>query len=291
MVNGINIDPKEKDMEICPQCVEGKQAKLPHIQRHVRAKRPLQLVHSDLFGPINPDSYDGKRYILTFIDDYSHFTVAYPLKAKSEVFHYFKIFEAMATAHFNVKVSRFRCDNGREYVSTDIKEFFEERGIQFEFTIRYTPQQNGVAERMNRTITERARCMLLDSKLGKSLWTEAVLSAVYVINRSPTDALNNMVPAEVWYGDKPNLEKLRVFGCLAYLHLPKVLVGGKFESKTKKCFFVGYCTNGYRLWSPDDKKLLFGRDIIFDETKFMCTTRNESEGVMSQGITCQECAI
>lgn len=105
----------------------------------------------------------------------------------------------MATAHFNLKLSRFRCDNGREYILKEIKEYFESKRIQFEFTIRYTPQQNGVAERMNRTILEKARCMLVNSKLGKTFWPEAVrfikYTAVYLINRSPMSSLNGQLPA------------------------------------------------------------------------------------------------
>lgn len=95
------------------------------------------------------------------------------------------MFEAMATAHFNMKISRFRCDNGYEYISSEIKQVFESRGIQFKFTIRYTQQQNGIAERMNCTILQKARCMLLNSKLEKVFWSEAVQTAIYLINRSP----------------------------------------------------------------------------------------------------------
>jgi transposase InsO family protein len=168
--------------------VEGKQTKLPHTQERKRAHRPLELIHSNLFGPVNPQSYDGKRFVLSFIDDNTHFTVVYLLKSKSEVSQCFKKYEAMATAHFGLKISRFRCDNGGEYISSELKEMFEEKGIQFEFTIHYTPQQNGVAERMNRTIVEKARCMLLESGLKKGFWTESVLTAVYLINRSPTAA-------------------------------------------------------------------------------------------------------
>ena len=264
-----NLDFSEKLESLCQYCVEGKQTQKPHNQHRIRAKRPLQLVHSDLFGHINTNSYDCKKYVLTFIDDFTHFTVVYALKAKSEVLRYFKLYESTATAHFNVRLSRFRCDNGREYISNDMKNYFEAQGIQYEFTIRYTPQQNGVAERMNRTIIDKARCMLLNSKLSKGFWTEAVLAAVYLINRSPTNALKEKVPAEMWYDEKPNLEKLRIFGCIAYLHIPKELIGGKFESRSKKCFMMGYCINGYRLWCPEDKKNFLGRDIVFDESKFL----------------------
>ena len=218
--------------------MEGKQTKLPHDQHHTRAIRPLQLVHSDLMGPIKPTSYDGKKYIITFIDDYTHFTAGYIMENKSDVFEYFKIYEAMSTAHFNCKISRFHCDDGIEYISDKIAKFFQVKEIQYEFTKRYTPQQNGVAERMNRNICEKARCLILNSKFGKEFWSEAVLTDVYLINRMPTAALKEGVPATIWYGEKTKMKKIKVFGCLAYLHLPKELVTGKFDSRIKKCFMV-----------------------------------------------------
>lgn len=124
----------------------------------------------------------------------SHFACSYILGSKTKVLH-FKMYEAMATAHFNVKISRFRGDNGREYLSTEMKDYFEQRGIQYECTIRYSPQQNGVSERLNRTILDKARCILLNCNLGKIFWSDAVQVAVYLINRSPTTALNGKLSA------------------------------------------------------------------------------------------------
>lgn len=277
---GVKIDVTSTS-GVCDVCIEGKQAKLPHNNPRQRATRPLQLIHSDLFGPVSPASFDGKRYLLTFIDDFTHFTVAYPLEAKSEVPKYFKIFEAMSTAHFNSKISRFRCDNGREYISNEIKSHFEERGIQFEFTIRYTPQQNGVAERMNRTIIERARCMILKSKLEKTFWAEAAMTAVYLINRSPTSSLGGKLPATEWFGNRQDLKKLRIFGCIAFLKIPAEIVKGKFDSRSKRCYMVGYCKNGYKLWSPDDRKIIYGRDVVFDEKRF-CFEGSKCEDWLSK---------
>ena len=266
LVDGILVN-LDQNPRICSVCVEGKQTRLAHVQSRTRATRPLQLVHSDLMGPIQTEAYNGKRYVLTFIDDYTHFVVVYLLNAKSEVFERFKEYEAMVNSHFERKISRFRCDNGREYLSSEMIKYFKNRGIQYELTIRYTPQQNGVAERMNRTLMEKARCMLLGSKMEKYLWTEAILTAAYLINRSPTLALKDQVPAELWYGKKPNLNKLRVFGCIAYLRLPNELIKGKLDSRTRTCFMLGYCSNGYRLWCSEEKRVVFGRDITFDETK------------------------
>lgn len=243
MVDGFGSCKAGSGTQVCTTCIQGKQTKLPHNQERRSAKRPLELVHSDLCGPVNPQSYDGKRYVVTFIDDFTHFAVVYNLSKKSETFQAFKMFEAMATAHFGKKISRFRCDNGREYLSTEMKRHFEEKGIQWEFTIRHTPQQNGVAEWMNRTILEKARCMLLGSCLRKAYWSEAVLAAAYLINRTPTNALSNEVLVELWFGGRPNPKKLRVFGCRAYLKLPSALVKGKFDSRTIKCHLLGYCAN------------------------------------------------
>lgn len=104
----------------------------------------------------------------------------------------------MATAHFDSRISRFRYDNDREYISVEFKTECEKKGIRIKYTIPYTPQQNGVAERMNRTIIEWARCLILNSRLGKRFWTEAVLTAIYLLNRlSPTEALKDTVPVEL----------------------------------------------------------------------------------------------
>jgi len=261
-VDGMKLDASTIPSEKCSDCVESKQSQLPYNQSRKRATRPLELIHSDLCGPITPESFDGKKYVLTFIDDYTHFTIAYALESKSEVTHYMKMFHAMTTAHFNVKISRFRCDNGREYMSSELREFFEQQGIQFEFTIRYTPQQNGVSERMNRTLIEKARYMIFHCKLNKTFWSEAVRTAVYLVNRSPTSALEGKIPAALWYNKKPNVNKLRVFGCIAYLLVPKELRTGKFDSKSLKCYFTGYCLVPGRKENYHRKKCYFLRRKI-----------------------------
>jgi hypothetical protein len=180
--------------------------------------------------------------------------IPYVQKLKSLVF--FRKYEAMATAHFNLKISRFRSDNGREYIMNALMEHFEKQGIQMECTVLYTPEQNGVAERLNRTIVEKARCMLLSSNLPKSFWTEAVTTTAFLINRSPTAALENCTPAEKWFGFKPNLKKVRIFGCLVYQHIPKQLNTRKFDTRTRKCILLGYAPNGYRLWLLEEQKIV-----------------------------------
>ena len=153
-------------------------------------------------------------------------------------------------------------------MSKEIQTYFNKKGIQVEYTIPYSPMQNGVSERMNRTIMEKVRCMLLSAGLPKMLWSEALMAANFLINRSPTRSLRNKVPAELWFDEKQDVSKIRVFGCKAFLRIPDEKINDKLDSRSIKCYMVGYCPNGYRLWCPVRKKIFRSRDVIFDEESF-----------------------
>lgn len=247
-------------------CLSGKQARQPFGSGEgQRSSRILELVHSDVSGPYTPGTYDRKRFFVTFIDDFSHFTVVYLLKSKDEVLECFQEYNAKFTAHFGVKIARIRCDNGGEYTSKAFRTFCRGEGISMEFTAPYTPQQNGVAERMNRTLLDKARSMVFDAGLPKSLWGEAVLTAAYLSNRSPSSALDvQKTPYEVWYNRKPDIDNLRVFGAFAHTHVPKQC-RGKLDPRSEKNYMVGYASNGYRIWDPRRRKVFVSRDVIFDE--------------------------
>ena len=164
------------------------------------------------------------------------------------------------------KIKTLRSDNGGEYTSTEFTSFLTKEGIKHELTIPHTPQQNGVAERLNRTLIEGVRTMLADSKLPHRFWAEALSTAVYLRNRSPTKALEGVTPYEAWSGTKPNVSSLRVFGCSAYAHVPKA-ERRKLDSKTRKCVLLGYGANqkGYRLYDLGHMKVIHSRDVVFDE--------------------------
>ncbi|GJQ73083.1 hypothetical protein Trydic_g1713 [Trypoxylus dichotomus] len=253
MVTGMNIlnSKYESDCEIC---ILGKMTKLPHKDTRKRAKKPLELVHSDVCGPITPVSWNGGMYFVTFTDDYTHFNQTFILQRKSEVFEKFKAYEATATNHFGRRILRLRCDNGKAYLSDNFKHFCEEKGISLELTVPYTPEQNGVSARMNRTLLEKARTMMLGTNLPKNLWNEAILAAVYLLNRSLTSALGNTTPAELWHGEKRNISKFRVFGCTAYLHTSKDL-RTKFDPKCKRLVMIGYMNNRYKFWDQDHEEI------------------------------------
>jgi hypothetical protein len=141
-------------------------------------------------------------------------------------------------------------------------------------TTRYTPQQNGVAERKNQTIMNMARSLLKEKCLSNTFWAEAVACSVYLLNRSPTTSLKMKVPQEAWSGTKLNVAHLRTFGCIAYTHIPSEL-RKKLDDRSEKCIFTGYneTSKAYRLYNPISKKLILSRDVKFLENQFW----NESE--------------
>ena len=276
VVDGMKTcNEKEENIDDCESCALGKMHRLPHPkQSENRANKILEMVHTDLCGPMQIESVGGSRYLLTFIDDYSRYTVVYLLKRKSEVTSKFKEFVMlMENNSHQIKklnvINSVRSDNGGEYRSDEFKKYCSEKGISQQFTNPYCPQQNGVSERLNRTIVESARSMLCHAKLPLKFWAEAVNTVVYLRNRSPTSALNGRTPFEYWFNRKPDVSNLRVFGCICYVHIPDAL-RKKLDPKSYKAIFVGYPsdTKGYKVYNVNSGKFCRSRNIIFSENKF-----------------------
>lgn len=268
MVNGLSPTKNLSRSEIvCEPCVVGKQTRKPFsVREGKRSSRVLEVVHSDVCGPVTPIGRGGEQYFVTFIDDWSHFVMLFPMKTKDEVIEWFRYYEALVTAKFGVRISRLKCDNGGEYRNKVFESFCRERGIQIEWTVPYTPEQNGTSERMNRTVVERARAMLEDSKIDKSFWVQAVQTAGYLVNRCPTNAIDeDKTPFECWEGKKPDVSRLRAFGSTVYVHVPKER-RKKLDAKAWKGVFVGYSPNGYRVWNPDTDTIVAARDVDFVES-------------------------
>ena len=278
MVEGLSCgDTDETSCGNCAPCALGKQHRIPFPRgKAKRANELLELVHSDLCGPMSVDSIGGGKYFLTFIDDKSRWTKVYILKSKSEVFETFREYKAEVENQTGKKIKTLRSDNGTEYVNHAMINYLKLHGIRFEKTVPYTPEQNGVAERSNRTVVEKARCMLEESNLDRSYWAEAVNTAVYLKNRSPTIAVSNVTPEESWTGRKPDVSNLRIFGCKAFAHVPKAN-RRKLDPKSTECVFVGYCetSKGYRLIDKNTKKLIVSRDVIFFESAGAALSESE----------------
>ncbi|KAL0387812.1 UNVERIFIED_CONTAM: Retrovirus-related Pol polyprotein from transposon TNT 1-94 [Sesamum radiatum] len=200
----------------CEACLQGKQHKKPFPSgTSWRAKAVLELIHTDVCGPMRTPSHEQNRYFILFIDDYSRMTWVYFMREKSEVFKVFKKFKNLVEKQSGRSIKVLRSDRGKEYNNSEFNKFCEEEGIEHQTTVSYNPQQNGVSERKNRTVMEMARSMLQEKHLPKAFWAEAVYTAVYLLNRCPTKAVQNMTPIEAWSGKKPSAKHLRVFGVSA----------------------------------------------------------------------------
>ena len=241
-VEGISCSSGEVNRE-CEACAQGKMDRIPFPKKSEKeTHQPRHLVHSDLCGPMNVDSVGGSKYVLTLTDDYTRYVTAYFIKSKSDV------------------VSKFV-----EYVT------MMEKGIAHQLTNPYTPEQNGVSERLNRTLVESARSMLIYAKMPLKFWAEAVNTAhVYNLhNRSPTSALKDKTPFERWFGKKPNVSNLKVFGSVCFVHTPDHL-RKKLDPKSHKAIFVTHPleSKGYKVYDVDAKRFTRCRDIVFHENKF-----------------------
>ena len=281
----VGIDSVKKDSNFqCEPCALGKMHRLPFPKRSLsRAKLIYETIHSDLCGPLQIDSVGGSRYILTFTDDYSRYTFVYFLQRKSEVLSYFKKFVNLVENNrqkikeLNV-INSIRSDNGGEYTSKDFDVFCTEKGISRQFTNPDCPEQNGVSERLNRTIIEGARSILYNAKLPLGFWAEAVSTVVYLRNRSPASSLNGRTPFELFNNRIPDVSNLRVFGSICYVHIPDGL-RKKLDPKSFKAIFVGYPseTKGYKVYNIESGKFTRCRNVIFHENKFHNFENQEEE--------------
>ncbi|KAJ9554092.1 hypothetical protein OSB04_018137 [Centaurea solstitialis] len=261
--------PLFKDMNtslICAGCQYGKSHRLPFQRSTNQAASMLQLVHSDLMGPIKTPSYSGFQYAMILVDDFSRFTWVYFLREKSESFSKFTQFKQQVEHEFGQKIKCLRTDNGGEYMSKEFLAYCEKEGIRRQLTCPNTPQQNGVAERKLAHLTSVCLSWLHAKNLPKELWAEAMSCACYVVNRLPSWLGKEATPFELAYHEKPDVSDFRVFGSLCYVHVPK---GSrtKLDPKAQKCVFVGYDSRrkGWRCMDPETKQFIVSRDVVFDE--------------------------
>ena len=270
LASGIKLSATS-ELSFCEGCVEGKMQRKPFEPlTRKQSKKKLELVHSDVCGPLQVGSIGGSRYFVTCIDDYSRYVSVYFIKHKSEVFEKFKLFEAMVTKECGEPIMKLRTDNGGEYTSTGFQAYLASKMIEHQLTVPHSPQQNGVAERLNRSLMESARAMLSNANLPNNLWAEAIATAAYLRNRITTSANEEqLTPFEKWYDYKLNISHLRVFGGVAYCHVPGT-ERRKLVKKAQRMCFIGYSKNpkGYRLIDLSTDKVVTRRDVAFNETDF-----------------------
>ena len=193
---GVLKGMEKPSIEFCEHYIYGKRCRVQFHTSKSKSRNILDYVHSDVWGPTKQPSKGGSSYYVSFIDDYSRYTWVYFLKTKDQVFEKFKEWKALVENRTGQKVKMLRSDNGNEYNNGPFLQFCSQEGIARHWSVLGTPHQNGVAERFNRTVLERARCLILNAGLGKEWWAEAIVAAAYLMNRSPHASHDGKTPYE-----------------------------------------------------------------------------------------------
>ncbi|GJW85008.1 putative ribonuclease H-like domain-containing protein [Tanacetum coccineum] len=228
-----------------------------------------QIEHiTELWLPATKKATQGLLQGITQSNDFSRFSWVFFLGTKDETFYILRDFITFVENQLTKKVKAIRCDNGTEFKNSNLIELCGSKGIKRDYSVARTPQQNGVAERKNRTLIEAARTMLADSKLPTMFWTEAVSTACYVLNRVLVTRPHNKTPYELLSGKVPNISHLKPFGChVTILNTSDHL--GKFEGKADEGFLVGYSAHSkaYRVYNLSNKKIEETLNLRYMEDK------------------------
>src|SRR5664279_258896 len=269
-----------ESFETCEPCLMGKMTRTPFSGSMERATDLLEIIHTDVCGPMSVSARGGYRYFVTFTDDLSRYGYIYLMKHKSETFEKFKEFQSEVENHRNRKIKFLRSDRGGEYLSYEFGTHMKQCGIVSQLTPAGTPQRNGVSERRNRTLLDMVRSMMSLTDLPLSFWGHALETAAFTLNRAPSKSVET-TPYELWFGKKPKLSFLKVWGCDVYV---KKLQPDKLEPKAEKCVFIGYPkeTIGYTFYHRSEGRVFVAKNGSFLEKEFL------SKGVSSRKVELSE---
>ncbi|KAL5849177.1 hypothetical protein ACOSQ4_007190 [Xanthoceras sorbifolium] len=270
----------KKQEGVCGPCQLGKQTKGIHKKnKGTMSKRPLELLHMDLMGPMQTESLGGKRYIFVCVDDFSRFTWIDFLREKSDAFEKFKSLCIKLQNEKDLKIKniqRIRSDHGKEFENASFGNFCDNLGIFHEFSAPRTPQQNGVVERKNRVLQEMARVMLNSKKLPRNFWAEAVNTACYISNRVFLRPGTRQTPYELWKGKKPNISYFHTFGSKCYILNDRDQLG-KFDAKSDEGIFLGYSSNSraYRVFNSTTHTIMESSNVVVDDAGIVSNIDDE----------------
>ena len=276
-VSGIPDVVVPSPVPICSDCQKGKMPSRPFPPSSKRADKPLSMVHCDLVEfPV--ESYYRHRYVLTIIDDFSSFGALCLLRHKSDTSTVFQTWVSWAERQTNSLLLTVRSDRGGEFMARTFRSFLTQRGIEHQLSVVDHPQQNGRAERFNRTLLEKQNTMRLGSCLPKNLWNFAMEAAVHVYNRTPIRRTSWKTPQELFLGRKPDISYLKVFGSLAYVFIPKDQRKDKLTPKAEEMIFLGYetGTKGYR-FLRNKKSIYVATTATFVENVFPACSKEEEK--------------
>ena len=251
----------------CDACMSSKSHRLSYSNSLHQTSKPLEVIHSDLWGPSPVTSHLGNRYYVSFIDDYTKYTWLYPLKLKSDVLQVFIHFQKRIEINLNHKIVISQSDWGGEFQA--LTKHLKEQGISRRISCPHTPAQNGTVERKHHHIIETALSLLHQSSLPHHFWDEAVCTTVYLINRLPTQNLKNRSPYHLIYKQEPDYNLLKSFGCTCYPCL-RPYTTSKLDARFERCIFLSYSAFhiGYRCLSLTNGKIYISCDVIFMEDNY-----------------------
>ena len=258
---------RASDEHLCHACQLGRHIRLPFSPSSSHATHVFDLIHCDLWtSPVL--SMSGYKYYLVIVDDFSHYSWTFPLRAKSDTFSTLTHFFAWVTTQFGLPVKAVQCDNGREFDNHAARAFFLSRGVHLCMSCPYTSPQNGKAERMIRTTNDVVRTLLVQAALPARFWAEALHTATYLLNRLPSTATSAPTPHHALFGVPPQYDHLRVFGCACYPNTTAT-ASHKLAPRSTRCVFLGYSPDhkGYRCYDLASRRVLISRHV-FDETDF-----------------------
>ncbi|KAI3722512.1 hypothetical protein L2E82_33551 [Cichorium intybus] len=262
-------------LKVCDSCSKAKHTRSPFSLSEIKTTQCFELIHCDVWGKYRTPSLSGANYFLTIVDDFSRSVWIFLIKHKNDASKCLIDFHKMIENQFGKRIKRIRSDNGGEFTSHTMLDFYNQNGILFETTCPHTPQQNGVVERKHRHLLDTARALRFEAKLPNKFWGECVLTAAYIINRLPSTTLSNKTPYEKLYNQKPDYDHMKVFGCLTYYRSNETN-GDKFEVRGRPGIFLGYPhgTKGYKIFDIEKGKIMISRDTKFHEDIFPFPTNS-----------------
>ncbi|MBW0535465.1 hypothetical protein O181_075180 [Austropuccinia psidii MF-1] len=254
----------------CETCMLGKSTLLPFSSSFEKVDQPLECVHVDLVGPITPESISGFRYFLTIVDQFTSFKTVRFLKTKSEAFNEFLEWKTHAENLHSLKIKKLVSDKGGEFENKSFSKLATSCGFVHVFAPTSTPEHNGFAERANRTILDKARCLLLTSNLPRSYWAEAVNTASFLSNLVPTPSRDNLSPFSLWSSKPSRIKRLRTFGCKAFILIHKNKREWKLSPTSEEGILLGFVNDNsaYKILRLRDKAVIITRHALFVEDKF-----------------------
>ncbi|CAI7856500.1 unnamed protein product, partial [Closterium sp. NIES-53] len=251
----------------CPDCMTGKLPRTSFPTSTTRASAPLELVHTDVCGPMQtPEREKGSKYFITFLDDFSRLSWVTLVKTKDEVAKVFKHWIRYAEREAGAKVKILMSDRGGECMGKDLESFLEYKGITHQLSVAYTPQKNGAADRLNRTLIDLARAMLAHAQLDHTSWGVAVQYASWVKNQMGSKGLEGKSPYFMWTRKVPSVSMARVWGCMMQFKVPDQQLR-KLDPKAQWGIFLGVSerSKSWMLWSVADQRVVESRDVVFHE--------------------------